>query len=244
MALGAAQMSLAASSYVLATGASNFAMLESSMNARRVQQATIALRQARLDDESPFLLRPISWATGRGILVIRKVDGAFREVVTGPPDCYEDPFRPASIALFVPLSKKVLTFSEGLDPSTWEDSIERAPVKLVARSLLGYALDEPSFHPAREYEQRSVVPAVGLDVSPKAAPSSSPAPTSPITATAAPTTAPQVAPAPAACRTHLDCKGGLVCPRGQCVPPVCVADRDCAAGQLCSLEGTCEPVKR
>lgn len=251
MALGTAQMSMAVSSYAVATGAANFATLAASMNARRVQQATIALRQARLDDESPLLLRPISWSMGRGLLVIRKADGAFREVLTGPPDVYEDPFRPASIAAFVPLAKRVLTFSEGLDPSAWEDSIERAPVKLVARSLLGYALDEATFHPASEYEQRTVVPAGGLGAlagepdkaaRPTPAPAVPPPPAAAATATA--TAAPKQAPAPAGCRTHLDCKGGLVCPRGQCVPAACVADRECAAGQFCSLEGMCEPAKR
>ena len=47
--------------------------------------------------------------------------------------------------------------------------------------------------------------------------------------------------APAECQTHLQCKGGLVCPKGHCVAPVCIADAQCAAGQMCTLEGVCEP---
>lgn len=233
LVMGTAQMSVAAANYTVAMGQIGFAAMETALEARRAQQATIAQRQARLDEESPFILRAISWSTGRGVLVIRKSDGAFHEVVTGPPDVYEDAFRPASVAAFVPLAKKMLVFSEGLDPSTWEDSQHRAPVKLVARSLLGYAIDEAAFHPAAEYEQRSVVPAGELTALDAGAPEAAP-----------PATSAPVAPSSATCKTHLDCKGGLVCPKGQCVAPACVADRDCGAGSFCSLEGVCEPLKR
>jgi hypothetical protein len=51
-------------------------------------------------------------------------------------------------------------------------------------------------------------------------------------------------PNPARCRSHLDCKAGLVCPSGECVAPACVADKDCPAGQGCSLEGQCERAPR
>lgn len=239
MTMANAQMSMAVTNYMAAQAGNNFADLLSSMNARRAQQADVALRQAQLDDDSAFVLRPISWATGRGLLVVRKSDGAFREIVTGPPDVYEDAFRPASVAALAPLAKVVVTFSEGVDPSKWEDANERAPVKLVARSLLGYALDEASFHPAAEYEKRSVIPtaASAIAVTPDAA---RPPPAPPPAATPPPAAPPPAAPPVPACRSRLDCKGGLSCQRGQCVKPACVADNDCGAGQFCSLEGSCE----
>ncbi len=258
MTMGTAQMSMAVGSYLLAAGAAGFAALAESTNARRAQQASVALRQARLDEESPFLLRPVSWPTGRGLLVVRKSDGAFHEIVTGPPDVYEDAFRPTSVAALVPGAKRLLTFSEGVDTSKWEEGVERAPVKLVPRSLLSYAIEEASFHPASEYERRSLVPSFGVETpavraADTASPPSPPAPP-PVASTppvkppppappVAPVSTSKPAPAPTSCRTHLDCKGGQVCPRGQCVAPSCVGDRDCGAGQFCSLEGVCERPK-
>lgn len=56
----------------------------------------------------------------------------------------------------------------------------------------------------------------------------------------APGAAPPKAPS---CKSHIDCKGGLVCPKGECVKPACVADKDCPSGQGCSLEGQCEPAR-
>lgn len=271
MVMATAQMSMAASSYALAAGASNFHLLTLSMDARRAQQAAVALRQAQLDEEGPFLVRPIAWPTGRGLLVVRKNDGAFREVVIGPPDVYEDPFRPASVAAVAPSAKRLLVFSEGLDPSTWEAPVERVPAALVPRSLLLYALDEPSFLAAAEYPRRSIVPlasAAGAPLTlsapaptvapsppppsaPKPPPAASvpaPPPSPPPSAKAAPPPPPRASatppPAPLACRSHIDCKAGMVCPHGQCVTPACVGDRDCKAGQYCSLEGACEPLKR
>ncbi|MFO0759891.1 MAG: PQQ-binding-like beta-propeller repeat protein [Byssovorax sp.] len=270
MVIGTAQMSLAASSYALAAGAANFEQLMISMDARRAQQASVAIRQAQLDEEGPFLVRPIAWPTGRGLLLVRKSDGAFREVVIGPPDVYEDPFRPASVAAVAPSAKRLLVFSEGLDPSSWGPLVERVPAALVPRSLLLYALDEPSFLPASEYTRRSIVPLPGASAAPialsappptvapppplpavKPAPSASapPAPPAPPPSAKAPAPPPPKAsatppPAASTCRSHLDCKAGMVCPHGQCVTPACVGDRDCKAGQYCSLEGTCEPLKR
>lgn len=125
---------------------------------RRKEQLEVALQQTRIDDESPFVTRPISWSTGRGFLVVRKLDGAFREIVTGPPDIYEEPFRAASVGAVV-ASKMVLTFAEGVDASKWQDrNEEESEMRLVRRSLLGYAVDESSLVPATEYEKRSVVP--------------------------------------------------------------------------------------
>jgi len=158
MVIGTAMMSLAVTNYAVATGAINFASLMNSNNTRRAQQADIALRQAHIDDESEYILRPISWSTGRGLLAVRKSDGAFREIVTGPPDVYEDAFRPASLAALLPTPEVIVTLAEGVDSSLWKDSIARAPVELVRRQLIGYALDKDSFHPASEYEKLSVVP--------------------------------------------------------------------------------------
>ena len=55
---------------------------------------------------------------------------------------------PASVAAVAPSAKRLLAFSEGLDPSTWEAPVERVPAALVPRSLLLYALDEQ----VRRYE--------------------------------------------------------------------------------------------
>ncbi|WP_437291127.1 hypothetical protein [Sorangium sp. So ce406] len=49
------------------------------------------------------------------------------------------------------------------------------------------------------------------------------------------------APEERACRSRLDCEGGLVCPKGRCVASACVADKDCSKGQPCTLEGVCAP---
>lgn len=46
-------------------------------------------------------------------------------------------------------------------------------------------------------------------------------------------------PAEKTCRSHLDCKAGLVCPQGKCVAPSCTTDKQCGAGRWCSLEGSC-----
>jgi hypothetical protein len=52
--------------------------------------------------------------------------------------------------------------------------------------------------------------------------------------------APSPAPAKiASCKTHLECKGGLVCPAGECVKPACVADKECGRGRSCDAEGVC-----
>lgn len=283
MSIAGAQMSMAATTALLTAGANNFSFMLSAMEMRRGEQAKIALRQAEIDDESAFVLRPVAWPMGRALLVVRKSDGAFREIVTGPPDFYEDPYRPASIAALVPSAQRVLTFAEGVDPSTWGPSIVRTPVELVPRSLLAYALDEPSFLPASEYAQRSLVPAAGQDAKAARAPanegsppppaaSPAPPPVTPPASAAPPAVKPRpvastpppapppprpsssappppiAAPAPSAapnaCRSHLDCKAGMVCPKGQCVAPSCVGDRECGAGRFCSLEGVCEPVKR
>jgi hypothetical protein len=48
---------------------------------------------------------------------------------------------------------------------------------------------------------------------------------------------------PASCRSHIDCKAPLVCPKGQCVAPACIADKDCGAGKMCTLEGACAPLR-
>lgn len=162
MSLGTAQMSVAFAEYSMAAAAVGYAALEASIKARVAQQADVANRQSRLDAESPFIARPISWATGHGALLVRKTDGAFVELVTGPADVYEDRYRQASVTAVVPAAKAVLTFAEGLDPSKWQDAPTRMPVKLVGRSLLGYALFDAALHPAKDYEQRSVVPTVNF----------------------------------------------------------------------------------
>lgn len=64
----------------------------------------------------------------------------------------------------------------------------------------------------------------------------------PVSSAAAPVNSGAAA-TPAACRSHLDCKAPLVCPNGQCVAPACIADSDCGAGKMCTLEGTCAPLR-
>lgn len=155
--LGSLQMQQAGAAYGAARAAGNYADLQASLNARKQQQAAIALAQARIDDDSPYIVRPLSWASGRGVLVLRKRDGAFRELVTGPPDVYEDRFRPASVAALA--AGTVLTFSEGLDPAQWTIGPVRQPTQLIARRLLGYRVADADLTPAGDYAQRSVVPA-------------------------------------------------------------------------------------
>lgn len=156
---GALEASLAMQNAGAAASASNWAMFVESLNVRKREQLRATLAQTNIDETSPMIVRPISWATGRGLLVVRKSDGAFREVVTGPPDVYEDAFRQASVGAYIPHAKTVITFSEGLDASKWVDAKEQRAVKLVTRGLVGYALAEEALIPAAEYTKRSVVPA-------------------------------------------------------------------------------------
>jgi outer membrane protein assembly factor BamB len=165
LAIGTLQMQQAGAAFAAARAAANFAALAESLNARRGQHAAIALTQARLDAAAPYVVRPISWASGRGVLVIRKRDGAFQELVTGPPDVYEDRFRPASVAAVVPDARTVLTFAEGVEPARWVIGPIRQPTQLIARRVLGYGLDDAQLIPAAEYARRSVVPAGAFEAS-------------------------------------------------------------------------------
>ncbi|MBK6462011.1 MAG: PQQ-binding-like beta-propeller repeat protein [Myxococcales bacterium] len=155
---GALEATMQMQSAGQAASAGNWGMFVEALNFRKREQVRASLAQARIDDGSNMILRPISWATGRGVLVVRKSDGAFREIVTGPPDVYEDAFRQASVAAYLPLAQTVVTFSEGLDASKWVDGKEQRAVQLVNRGLVAYGLDEASLHPAAEYAKRSVVP--------------------------------------------------------------------------------------
>lgn len=155
---GALEASLAMQNAGAAASASNWAMFVESLNVRKREQLRATLAQTTIDETSPMIVRPISWATGRGLLVVRKSDGAFREIVTGPPDVYEDAFRQASVGAYIPHAKTVITFSEGLDASKWVDAKEQRAVKLVTRGLVGYALADEALIPAAEYTKRSVVP--------------------------------------------------------------------------------------
>lgn len=130
----------------------------SSIRERRLQQARIAFRQDALNDRSPFVVRPISWSTGRGVLLVRKSDGAFKEIILGPPDVYEDPYRPASLASFSSGTSMLVSLAEGVDSSAWQLSTTRVPAQLVARRLTGYRVDVSSLAPASEYAARSIVP--------------------------------------------------------------------------------------
>ncbi len=42
------------------------------------------------------------------------------------------------------------------------------------------------------------------------------------------------------CKSHVDCKDGLVCPEGECVAPTCRTAKECGVGKSCSVEGVCE----
>jgi hypothetical protein len=156
MSVGMASMAGSVASYMEAMGAIGWVELSTALKERRNQHADVAFEQARLDEQSPLVLRPISWSTGRGVLAVRKSDGAFREIVIGPPDVYEDPFRASSIAVLA--GRTVVTVAEGVDPSQWRDLPERAPVQLVARSVMVYSLEDGDLKPASEYERASIVP--------------------------------------------------------------------------------------
>jgi outer membrane protein assembly factor BamB len=158
LATGALEASLAMQNAGAAASAANWGTFVESLNMRKGEQLRATLAQANIDDASPMIVRPISWATGRGLLVVRKSDGAFREIVTGPPDVYEDAFRQASVGAYIPRGKAVVTFSEGLDASKWADAKEQRAVKLVTRGLVGYTVDDDTLLPAAEYTKRSVVP--------------------------------------------------------------------------------------
>jgi hypothetical protein len=90
--------------------------------------------------------------------------------------------------------------------------------------------------------KRSLTPADGVGATPAGAAAPAGTPGAPAGATAAPAR-PSAAGTPASCRSHLDCAAPNVCPKGQCVAPTCVADKDCGEGKMCTLEGVCEPVR-
>jgi hypothetical protein len=101
------------------------------------------------------LVRPVVWNVGRGFLVVRKSDGAFVEVVTGPSDYYEDEFRESSLGIFDPVAHRLVTFSEGTVAKEWTQGEPTPPVRLVDRRLMGFAVEDAAFRPATAYATSS-----------------------------------------------------------------------------------------
>lgn len=158
IAVGTVQMHAAVQDAVAAMGQANANAMNSAIDARRQAQFLVAIRQSAAAADSPFVVRAISWNVGRGFLVVRKSDGAFTEVVTGPSDIYEDMFRESSLGVLHPSGRMLLTLSEGAAAKDWKRAPVTLPVQLVERRLMGFAVDPDAFHPATEYATTSKVP--------------------------------------------------------------------------------------
>lgn len=158
MTVGTLQMSMAMSDYANEVGQINANNMFRTIGERRNAQFAVAQRESAMNERSPFLVRPITWNLGRGYLVVRKTDGAFAEVVTGPSDLYEDKFRESSMGYYDANAGVVLAFTEGTNSAAWELAEETPPVQLVKRKLMGFPLAADAFRPANTYATTSKVP--------------------------------------------------------------------------------------
>jgi outer membrane protein assembly factor BamB len=141
--------------FVTAIQQLGFAELELSMNSIAGQHWSTALAQVGLDERSPYWVRPIGWSTGRGYLVVRREDGAFKEVVVGPPDVYEEAYREASPGVLSANGKVLIVATEGLDVAKWGPPVERGVMEMWPRKLMAFPVGELA--PAEAYGKGSVV---------------------------------------------------------------------------------------
>jgi hypothetical protein len=187
-----------------------------------------------------YFYRP-SKVTGAVNIAHVVVDGEERLLLTGGYLAMRvSPGRHRVLAYSTPGWQYFVTYGYG--PTRWRATTEidvgaGGATYLRVETLVGaMAVEQVSEEQGRaEIGGLELSPGGARDASPGGAPEARP----PVETSVSPPSA-SAAPSSEPCRTHLDCKGGLVCPRGQCVAPSCVADKDCGPGRFCSLEGVCE----
>ncbi len=128
-----------------------------SSNARVYQLAT----------QGRFVVRPIAWTWGEGLVVVDLASGKWSELVTGPPEHIFANYllQPPAFAVS-PSGSLLVTLAVPRDPARWIESSQYPLFRGLQREIVGFKLDAASFHPAATYATSSLVEPWGevLDV--------------------------------------------------------------------------------
>jgi outer membrane protein assembly factor BamB len=117
--------------------------------------------------QGDYLVRPIAWELGQGVLVADLRTGRWRELVTGPGELAMDDFYLSHApALLDPDTGDLVTLGRA-GPAT--ELVEFPNLRTTARTALAYRLGDPrSWSAPQEYPARSRVPPAVIALAPEA----------------------------------------------------------------------------
>lgn len=125
------------------------------LEARIANEFTVAVSYAANSVHGYYWVRPVTWKSALGLVVVDLRDGSWVELPTQVRESiiHETPFYDTHPSTVV--GNTLVTKGISLDPARWGEDKQAFPLITAQRSLLAYSLDALEFHPRSEFAHKS-----------------------------------------------------------------------------------------